>query len=51
MGIFYHENDYPRTGSGEIAGVVCTLMAMAGLEEYCALEWRGTGLVLEDPKV
>jgi hypothetical protein len=25
-------------------------VAMAGLEEYCALEWRGPVLVLEDPK-
>jgi hypothetical protein len=26
-------------------------MAMAGLEEYYALGWCGTSLVLEDPKV
>jgi hypothetical protein len=34
-----------------MVGVAYTFVAMAGLEEYCALGWRGTGLVLEDPKV
>jgi hypothetical protein len=34
-----------------MAGVACTLVAMARLEEYCALGWHETSLVLEDPKV
>jgi hypothetical protein len=33
-----------------MAGVACTLMAMAGLEEFYTLRWRQTVLVLEDPK-
>jgi hypothetical protein len=33
-----------------MAGVACTLVAMAGVEEYCALGWHGPVPVLEDPK-